>query len=207
MGRFLLILGFAFPALCMGQGQSMTVDDLLDVASLSPQHFDNYIIRKGFSVKRRSIIDNTMGFAFFRSKVPVNDSLRVTRSINVYKKNDTWCIALHTSSIDEYMDMRGRLKKMKFKFDPASDTAISAPLLFQKSAITVQTEIARKDDGPDYTVLVTKKEIPNASSIRFGDDLLRFDSHEYLASCFGENNVKKDIYVCSDKESKKCSIL
>ena len=42
---------------------------------------------------------------------------------------------------------------------------------------------------------------------RFADDLLKFDSHEYLVSFFGEQNVKKDIYYFSEKEMKHCSVL
>jgi hypothetical protein len=34
-----------------------------------------------------------------------------------------------------------------------------------------------------------------------------FDSHEYLASYFGEENVKKDVYYFSEKKFKKCSVL
>ena len=208
MGRLFFILAFICPAICMAQGRPLTVDELVNLSSLSPQNFDNYIIKNGFTVKRRSIVENAMGYTFFEGKTgKVADTSTITRSINLYKKDDTWCIAFHTSSIDEYINGRNKLKKLDFFSDAKSDSGLKAPLLFQKKAVTVQASFDQEEDDPVYTFVVKKKEIPNPGSIRYAEDLLRFDSHEYLVSCFGENNVKKDTYIFSEKESKKCSVL
>jgi hypothetical protein len=192
--------------MCIAQSQSLTVDDLVNLSSVSPQGFDEYIVKKGFSVKRRSIVDNEMGYTFFENKSP-GDSSAINRSINIYKKSDTWCIALRTSSADEFAEGRNRLKKMKFFSDAMSDTSLKAPLLFQKRAITIQASYDMSESEPGYIFLMKKKDIPDPGSIQYAEDLLKFDSHEYLVACFGENNVKKDTYVFSETESKKCSIL
>src|SRR4029079_5314379 len=115
--------------------------------------------------------------------------------------------AFNTSSIDEYMKGRDELKAMNFCFNPASDTGTTAPLLFQRKAITVQTMVGKDEKAGLYTFLITRKEIPARAGIQYAEDLLRFDSHEYLVSCYGEINVKKDVYVFSANESKKCSVL
>src|SRR5258706_2266098 len=208
MARLFFILAFLSPVISVAQCHSFTVDDLLNVCQFSPQNFDKYIVKKGFAVKRRSVIENEMGYSFFENKRPASaDTVSVTRSINLYKKNDTWCISLHTSSFDEYIAGRSRLKKLDFFFDAGSDTSLTAPMLFQKKAITVRASAVREGDGPAYSFLVMKKEIPPPSSLHYAEDLLRFESHEYLVSCYGEKNVKKDTYIFSEKESKKCSIL
>lgn len=206
MGRLLLILAFLLPVMCIAQSQSLTIDDLVNSSSLSPQSFNDYVVKKKFSVKRRSIVDNQMGYSFFEQKTP-GDSSGINRSVNMYKKGDTWYIALHTSSRDEFINGRNHLKRMNFFADTPIDTSVTVPLFFQKKAITVQTSCAVEGDAPVYTFLLTKKEIPDASSVQYAEDLLKFDSHEYLVACFGENNVKRDTYIFSEKESKKCSVL
>ncbi len=146
-----------------------------------------------------------MGYTFYQKKSP-GDTLAIERKIDLYKKDDTWCIAFHTSSMEEYIDSRNSLKKMNF-FWCKSDSGVSTPLLFQKKAITIQTSEEIGSNDPVYTILLKKKEFPDASSIQYAEDLLRFDSHEYLVSFFGENNVKRDVYFFSEHESKKCSVL
>ena len=208
MEKIILILAFICCAARSVQSQSLTIDDLVKLASLSPQNYDDQLIKKGFPVKRRCIAEeNTMGFTFYEKRKPVPDSITVERSIDLYKKGDTWNIAFNTSSIDEYMKGRDELKAMNFCFNPASDTGTTAPLLFQRKAITVRTMVGKDEKAGLYTFLITRKEIPARAGIQYAEDLLRFDSHEYLVSCYGEMNVKKDVYVFSANESKKCSVL
>jgi hypothetical protein len=192
----------------MAQSQTITVDDLVALSSLSSQNFDNYISRKGFSVKRRSLVDKVMGYTFSETKdSKENDTVNVNRSIDLYKKDDTWCIALHTSSMNEYIDGRNSLKKMNFFFDRKNDTSMGVSPLFQKGTVTVQASSGTQDGSPGYTFLLKRKEMPHQGSVQYAEDLLNFDSHEYLVSYFGESNVKKDVYFFSEKESKKCSVL
>jgi hypothetical protein len=209
MARLCLILAFLYPVICGGQTYAFTVDDLVNVSSLSPKNFDDYVVKKGFSVKRRNIFDNSMGFTFCEHKKPnESDSLWLNRTIDIYKKDDVWCIVLNTSSVDEFKNGRTRLKNMNFFSDSGGeDSCLKTPLLFQKGAITIEARCAMEDGEPVYSFVIRKKEIPNPATIRYADDLLKFDSHEYLVACFGENNVKKDVYIFSENETKKCSIL
>ena len=79
-------------------------------------------------------------------------------------------------------------------------------MLFQHKNITIQASKAIEEGNPVYTFLLKKKEMPTIVT-RFAEDLLAFDSHEYLATYFGEENVKKDVYYFSEKKFKKCSVL
>lgn len=206
MGKLFFILAILSSVVCTAQDQSLTINDLVNVSSLSSQGLDDFIDKKGFSVKRRSIVENAMGYTFFENKSP-KDSSHINRSINLYQKGDTWCIALHTSSIDEFVNGRNSLKRMNFFSDVTNDTSVTVPLLFQKKALTIQTSYEMQDGEPVYSFLVKKKDIPDPGSMQYAEDLLRFDSHEYLVACFGESNVKRDVYIFSEKESKKCSVL
>jgi len=54
MGKLLLILVFLSPVMCIAQSQPFFIDDLVNLSSLSPQGFDDYIVKKNFSVKEGS---------------------------------------------------------------------------------------------------------------------------------------------------------
>src|SRR5882757_9155235 len=174
MGRLFVILAFLFPFGCIAQGQSLTVDDLLTLSSLSPRSFDNYVDKRGFPVKRRSLVENCMGFTFFEKKNKP-DSQHNTRTLDLYKKDDTWYIAFHTTSREEYSKALYRLKKMNF-FSTNKDTSLAKPWLFQKQTITVEANPGTEGDNLFYTLLVKNKELPAASKVQYADDLLRFDS-------------------------------
>ena len=205
---FLILFVLLNSVICTAQKQPLTVDDLLTISSLSPKNFDNYIMKKGFLPGGRSFQDDAMAITFFEKKSNKRkDTLRITRSIDLYKKGDTWCFALHTSSIDEYLDGRNRLKKAGFFYGNNKDTSLAASELFQKRNITVQASLGVKDNDSMHTFLLQKKELPNPDNIQYAEDLLKFDSHEYLISFFGEKNVKRDFYFFSEKELKNCSVL
>jgi hypothetical protein len=78
-------------------------------------------------------------------------------------------------------------------------------ILFQKTNISIKADTKVEDSVADYTFNFKEKAIP--SSLKYAEDLLQFDSHAFLVSFFGEQNVKKDMYYLSEKELKKCSVL
>lgn len=207
MGKILSILLLLCPFAGISQTQPLTVDDLLALSSLSQKNFDGYMEKKGFSIKKRSLIENCMGFSYFEGSGSfTGDSLPVTRSVDLYKNNDTWCLAFHTTSKTEYIEERNRLKEMDF-FSGTKDNGPDVSLLFQKGSLSVEVLSASNDGMPLYTVMVRKKEMPEAGKVQYADDLLRFDSHEYLSLFFGAGNVKKDVYFLSENESRKCTVL
>jgi hypothetical protein len=208
MGRSLLIFLLQLPVLCVAQSKSLSVDDLLTLTTLAPKNYDSYMSKKGFLPGARSQQDKAMAVTFFEKQSPVvNDVQSISRTVDLYKKDDTWCFVLKTSSKEEYQEGRNILKKAGFFYDNAGDTSQPTALMFQKRDITVLANSSGKDENPVYTFLLQKKEFPDPGAIRFGDDLLKFDSHEHLVSFFGADNVKEDVYHFSEKETRKCSVL
>lgn len=208
MVKVFFIFIFSLSRMLTIHGQSLTVDDLLDLSSQSPKSVDNYMSKKGFSKAGKSVQDNAMAVTFFEKKsANSTDSLFINRSVDFYKKDDISFFVLHTSSRNEYQDGRNRLKNAGFLFDTKKDTSLEAPILFRKKNITIQTNYNTDEDVPVYTFLLQKRDMPNPGNIRFAEDLVKFDSHEYLVSFFGEANVKEDGYYFSEKEIKKCSVL
>jgi hypothetical protein len=161
---------------------------------------------RGFISGGRTMLNEAMALTFLgKNQYTPDDSIIHSRTVNLYKTNNTYCFAYHTSSIEEYIEGKKRLKKSDFFYADCKDTGFSAPMLFQQRNITVETSISVEDGSNIYSFLLKKRELPRVT--RFADDLLKFDSHEYLISYFGEENVKKDIYYFSEKDIKNCSVL
>jgi hypothetical protein len=189
----------------MGQ-KSVTVDDLLALSTLSPKNFDNYMEKKGYVAINRGFKDNATAVTF-SEKRSFSDSNTISRTVDVYKKENAWCFLLETSSKQEFQDGMNTLKKFGFFYDNIKDTSQPSAILFQKGGVSVISNAVVKDEGQVYTFLLEKKNFPDPGNVQYGEDLLKFDSHEHLASYFGEGNVKKDVYYFSEQESKNCSVL
>ncbi len=204
MAKLLLILIFQAFFVCLVRAQSFTVDDLVTLASISPKKFDDYMKGKGYKPGGRSMQDDAMAFTFFEKRnVKSADTIFENRTVSLYKKENNYCFAFHTSSRQDY---EAGLNYLKTKFYYGEDSGeTTSPLLFQHRNISVEVSSVVEDDVPMYLFLLKKKELPGAVS--FAEDLLNFDSHEELVSFFGEHNVQKDVYYFSEKKLRKCSVL
>jgi hypothetical protein len=192
----------------MAQNKPLTVDDLQTLSSLSPKNFESYMNKNGFTSGSKNLKNNITAVTFYEKiNTKKKDTLLIDRSIDFYKNEDTYCFALHTSSVKEYQDGQIRLIRQGFFYDDKRKPVPGSPQLFQKGNITIQASAEKEDDSLVYTFLLQRKEFPSAAKIQHAEDLLNFDSHEYLVSYFGEKNVKKDQYYFSEKELKKCSVL
>ena len=103
-----------------------------------------------------------MGFSFYEKqnkRILDSAAVVVNRSVDIYKKDDTWCVVLRTSSSEEFTGIRNRLKKMDFYCYAESDTCSSVPLLFQKKTITIQAICSSEDGEPVYTFVIKKKDM------------------------------------------------
>lgn len=208
MLRLLHILIVHSIFITVAYGQSLTIDDLLNLSALAPNKFDNFLNKKRFVPAGRSLQNDVMTTSFFeKKKAKGKDTLNIIRSIDIYKKDDTYFFALHTSSSGEYREGRNQLLKAGFFCNNIGDSSQVSSLLFQKRNITVQISAGMEEGEPVFTFLLQKKQLLDPADVRYADDLLKFSSHEYLVSFFGRNNVKKDIYYFSEKELKRCSVL
>ena len=58
-----------------------------------------------------------------------------------------------------------------------------------------------------YSFRFHEETFPLPETIQYAEDLLKFNSHEYLVAFFGKANVIKDVYYFSEKDVAKCSVL
>jgi hypothetical protein len=216
MGKYLLVFIASLFFACSVRSQSITVDDLLSLTSISPKNIDAYLNKKGFVSTGKGLQDSFVGTTFIenrkvkaktKSKTKPKDTLAVIRSINLYKKGNSEYYVLHTSSKQEFLDGSSRLKKAGFLYDSSKGKDLSLQMFFQKRNLSVITNFSAEEGFPDYAFILQKKQLPDPNNIQYAEDLLLFDSHEYLVSFFGQKNVKQDVYYFTEKELKKCSVL
>jgi hypothetical protein len=63
------------------------------------------------------------------------------------------------------------------------------------------------DTSTFYSLRASRKKLPKARDIQFAEDLLQYDSHNYLVAAFGKEHVKKDSFYFSKNDKAACSVL
>src|SRR5271169_1583881 len=98
MKRSLLILILLCFAAGRAISQAFTVDDLIDLSSLSSKNVDHFMNKKGFLSHTRNMDDNLMATGFFEKIKDSKEDTLTLRSVDLYKKDDSRYFVLHTSS-------------------------------------------------------------------------------------------------------------
>ena len=187
--------------------QSFDVSDLISMISVSTKEVNHFMYKRGFVyVSGRE--DANLFLANFTGKPPKKrKSAQSKQSLEFLNKGGARYISFHTSSLEDFKKGEAKLVKTGFFYNTRADMAKDTFMLFQKRNISVEANISTKDSVTEYSFSLEQKEMPDITNIKYAEDLLVFDSHEYLVSFFGEQNVKKDLYYFTEKELKKCSVL
>ena len=205
MKRILLILILQNFAATKAPSQSFTVHDLVTLATLPSKNIGHFMNKNGFVNYSGNPGIDTMEASFIPKIKAKKTYSGPQRSIDLYQQHDSKYFILHISSLPEYLDGGQSLIKSRFVYDNNKDISKEPSMLFQKANITIEASREVQDSITQYTFKLKEKKIPD--SIVYAEDLLQFDSHEFLVSYFGGKNVKKDLYYFSEKELKKCSVL
>lgn len=207
MKKTLQIFTLLFFAAIPAHSQSFEVNDLISMVSISTKDVNHFMYKRGFVyVSGREDVNSFL--ANFTSKPPKKRKSYLPKlSLEFINKGGARYISFHTSSLEEFKEGEAKLVKTGFFYDTKADMAKDTSMLFQKRNISVDATIGIKDSVTEYSFSLEQKEMPDITNIKYAEDLLIFDSHEYLVSFFGEQNVKKDLYYFTEKELKKCSVL
>ncbi|MGI8581958.1 MAG: hypothetical protein ACR2KX_07175 [Chitinophagaceae bacterium] len=205
MKKILLILILQNFAISNSYCQSFTVDELITLAYLPSKNVEHYMNKKGFMLSGSQSDSGTMRACFIEKGNSKKKGVDPKRSIDIYIKNDSKYFTLHTPEVNEYLQGQQSLIKSGFFYDDRKDLSKESSMLFQKANLTIKASLQVQDSITQYSFDLKEKVIP--ASLMYAEDLLQFDSHQFLASYFGEQNVKKDMYYLSETELKKCSVL
>lgn len=187
------------------QSQSFNVNELLKLAYLPSKNIDTYLQKKGFYFFNNNDADSITAIASFVQKRDIYETaIGCKRSIDIAIKPDSKKLTFYTTVFKEYKLGQQWLIKEGFLYD-ANKNLFKDSIIFQKANITFKASMVEAGKITTYRFDLFEQTIP--SSIRFAEDLLQFDSHQFLVSYFGENNVKSDRYYLTEKELKKCTVL
>ena len=204
MKRLLLIFILQTFVTAITYSQSFTVHDLIGLSTMQPAAISSYMYKKGFIPDKDNTSDSITSYIQkFTKRKAERDTLK---SIDLYEKHSSKYFVLHSSSPADYEEGRKSLLKSKFVYNTKKDISKDPSIVFQKANISVESTMQVKDTLTNlYTFTLQEKKIPD--SVYYAEDLLQFDSREFLVSYFGERNVRNDLYYFSEKELKKCSVL
>lgn len=197
---------FVLVTITLGAGaQDFDLKDLLGYTEYSVQKFDAHIAKKSFKRDYFSPKESSTSYTYFQKRKTKKDP--ILRTISHQAIKDHTFIGYQTSSTEESAHIKDQIKRLGFKLYAGKHEPDNKPLFFQKGNFTVTTSIEIKDSTTLYTFWVERKELPSGREAVYAEDLAHFSSHEYLVTAFGEQNVVKDVYYYSEKETNKCSVL
>lgn len=202
---FLLLLS----NICFAQRNGLTVFDLIEVGEVSLKQADNILEKKGFvkADNRRDADEAPLTYFEKINRKGRKDSILATRTVELFKEGEYQCIKFQTCSKDEFTECFSSLRSKDFVWDSMLNPSSVSDHVFRKGNVVVETSEAKEDGLDVFTIMVKRKEFPHPADIHNAEDLLCFDSHEYLLAYFGEGNVTKDVFYFSEEELRKCSVL
>jgi hypothetical protein len=205
MKKVLLILTLQVFTAGIIYGQSFDVNDLVKLANLPSKEIDHFMYKQGFDLSF-SKSDSISAESIFSTRIKAKQKEIVPKiNIDILFNEYFKCYSFQTSILEEYVNGEKTLIKSGFIYDESKNISKDTSILFQKGNITVRACSQKNDTSRQYTFELKVKKLPG--KIKYAEDLLQFDSHEYLSSFFGEQNVKKDMYYFSEKQLRKCSVL
>jgi hypothetical protein len=204
MKRLLLVLVLHNFIAIIAQGQSFTVHDLVTLANTPPKNITHFMNKNGFVSTRGNWEIDTAQTSFIPKVKSRKLRTLPQTSVNLFQKQGSNYFILHLSSLPDYLDGQQFLIKSHFIYDNTKNIRKDSLVIFHKANISIEARITGDSITP-FTFKLNQKKIPD--SIVYADDLLQFDSNEFLVSYFGQKNVKEDLLYFSEKELKKCSVL
>jgi hypothetical protein len=212
---FLTILIHCLAFFCRQQSayaQAVTGEQLIQFAALPNNKIEPALAKKGFTPlgeeQERGVQTNRYTYHPPVKKKKETDSILVLRRLNRTIDSNYCIIEYQTSSFAEFAQLMEDFKSKGFYSRTSTDSTTLKDCLFQwQNFRMLATETHFNDSMNLYSIQLKLQDLPPAESLNFGDDLLAFTSHEYLAYYFGDAHVKKDIYFMSGNDMVRCSIL
>jgi hypothetical protein len=209
------LLFFFFLALHLtALSQTVTVNDLITITTLSDKKLSSYVSKLGFVPTTQNREDGTITNEFFYSNKQNPGDTNI-RYLSGFRKGKITGSIYETSSLSEFQTVMKTVRSFGFTGGTATQdsllgadsTRVDTVGFFQKEEMVIHANPEMRDDINMYRIQLEKKPVPSASSVRFAEDLFLFDSHESLVALFGAANVRRDIYFFSQSDSSRCSVL
>lgn len=168
---------------------------------MQKEGFDSYAKNKGFAPYTAAMDKE----AIYERQ---NKSKSIKHVLSRQEIADTTSVIFQTTSHSEFTKWRKELQENGFSYYKDKDKhAEDLYPVFQKRNIIARLSLQYNDDQTLYNLKLEKIRLPDVTEIRFAEDLLQLNTHEYLTAVFGAGNVKQDVFYFSEQEVNQCSIL
>ncbi|MEN9570542.1 MAG: hypothetical protein RL172_1773 [Bacteroidota bacterium] len=207
----LVLLFILITAFYTGKSQGLTAENLLAYLSADPVKFDNQLAKKKFFYSGLKNAGDTLLKIFnYKPELKRKDELPDSVVRKLYRSQvnkEAFTITYLTNSAEEAGQIGATLKNEGFYCNESGPLFAGQPLLYQYKDVTATFKKLQEDTLAFYTIELYRKKFPRPEDIYYADDLLVFNSHEYLAYFFGAQNVAKDVFYFSGNEISNCSVL
>jgi hypothetical protein len=180
------------------QKRDFDLGDLVHSASIPDEKLSSYVTRIGFKANKLTALDPEQP-----QFVNKHNKEKIKRFLTRHDTGQGATVAFETSSSQEYEWLKQDL--LDHQFSRIEGLPLSREE-FQKENIIISVFPPSETDS-NYRIRIEQKAMPLPSELVYAEDLLSFESHEYLVSVFGRANVRKDTFYFSEKEFTTCSIL
>ncbi|HYK55289.1 MAG TPA: hypothetical protein VEV15_02355 [Flavisolibacter sp.] len=181
--------------------QPIDLKDLDGLLDFNQAKLEAHLQKKGFN---HAGYFAAGGELFIKTKKEKKDS--AIRYFQIEPNEFGYDLIYTTNSQQEYFSLQTEMNASGFSHS-ARKMDNAGSVLYQKKELAINCSSQQVDSSLLYIIRATKKPIPRLKNIRFAEDLLQLDSHEYLVEVFGRQNVKKDSFYFSATESKKCTVI
>src|SRR5215208_2078701 len=194
---------FYFLPLC-SLGQALSLNELLGLTHTSSNKLGNTLSKKGFK-KDISGFQQTRDLVFRYQTTDTSFKEERIISLSLRETDNKLCYT--TSSRTEYSLLKEEMRRAGYSC-PLNANDRSFPIsLYQKENTSVEISAEVKDSLNYFHFIIENKVLPRIRDIVYAEDLLQLDAHEYLVTLFGRNNVKKEVFHFSERETNVCSVL
>lgn len=180
------------------QKRDFDLGDLVHSVSVPDEKLSSYVTKIGFKSNKLTALDPEQ--PQFINK---HNKEKIQRFLTRHNTGEGATVAFQTSSEHEYRLLKQDL--LEHQFTRIEGTPADREE-FQKENIII-TAYPPSGVDSNYRIQIDQKAMPLPTELVYAEDLLAFNSHEYLVSVFGRPNVRKDSFYFSEKEFTTCSVL
>ncbi len=148
--------------------------------------YKTFVVRPSYSKKSHAFADHRISFGWVQ---------------------EDQIIIYNTTKQEEFSNIKKVLEKKHYVTTRIFDECPPFFFSLRNKAYTVTSQTFKQDTLTWYSFLFHKKNLPERHTLAFAEDLLQFESHEYLAAVFGAKNLTSDLYYFSNEEVNRCTVL
>ncbi|HEX2605891.1 MAG TPA: hypothetical protein VHK91_00875 [Flavisolibacter sp.] len=189
------------PCLSLAAGKSNAQDlsfrDLASVLAANDSRIDGILKKKGYLPQGEETIQDSL----FHLYAPRKQSETSISTLTLYKEGADRSLCLTTDSKTGFALHRELLDLGILK------AGVPDSNFGQKENLTVWYSITGRDSSAACTFRVDRKQLPSPKDIVYAEDLLPLDSHEYLTTLFGKENVQEDRFYIAANKTIPCTVI